>query len=86
MKLNAAAKLAAMYTNAGMPCEIEAGSGGLVVYAADKWTVGMITSDIAKTAVRFGTDFAVEPPLFEADEPAATAWHATIRVDWHAIQ
>lgn len=79
----AAETLAARYAAAGLPCEIEAGTGGLVIYADSPKNVLRIAGDIANAVRSRDPKVHVEvPPSFDEDEPPATAWWVCVTVDW----
>lgn len=78
----AARDLEALYARAGMPCDIDAGPVGLVVYAATPAAAERAAESLANAPRSLGVPVTVEPAVFERDESAATAWVATVRFDW----
>lgn len=81
----AAAALAARFNAAGLPCEIEAGPAGLVVYAASSAVVTCVTLNIANALRDRRLRPVVSAPAFERDEPAATCWWASVDFDWSKL-
>lgn len=77
-----AKKLAAVYTRAGLPCEIEHGLNGVIVYASSRDHVARISLNIAH-AVRTRDPYVVASPVNEdKDEPEATRFWAAVDFDW----
>jgi hypothetical protein len=77
-----AASLAALYTNAGLPCEIEAGPFGVMVYAASAAIVRKVANEIAQTARTRLSAVTMTVPAFEKDEPAESCYWARVDFDW----
>ena len=80
-KADPAAAMAAKFAAAGFPCEIEAATRGLIVYASSKEHVQAIARDIA-LAVRPRTRVVLTDVLRDEDEPPATCWWTAIEFDW----
>lgn len=78
-------KLQALYAASGMPVEIEIGPVGVVVYAASPAMAARAAESLADAPRTLGVFVTVEAPVFERDEPAATAWIATVRFDWNRM-
>lgn len=86
MTASAATKtLEAMYLAAGLPCELDAGPVGIVVYAATPAIVSAVANGLAKAPRSLGVWVRVEDPCFEPDENPATAYVAAVCFDWDAM-
>jgi ABC-type sugar transport system substrate-binding protein len=86
LRFPSAAKLAAMYTSVGLPCEIEAGRVGLVVYGRTAEEVRSVAKGLAKAPRSLGVTVAVERVTQETDEPEETQFSAVVRFDWVAFE
>lgn len=73
-----------MYRGAGLPCEIEAGRAGLVVYGPTRAIVTRVANKLA-TSVRQVAFVGIENAVHERDEQPATAWVATVRFNWDEL-
>lgn len=84
--MSAAAKaLAGLYVDVGLPCEIEAGPVGLVVYGPTSATVNAVTKSLARGPRTLGVAVRTSPAAADADEPEATRWWGTVEFDWDAM-
>lgn len=81
----AAKKLEAMYAAAGLPCELDPGLVGIVVYAATPAIASAVANGLARGPLALGVAVEVEAPCFEVDENTETAWVATVRFDWNKM-
>lgn len=77
-----ASSLAAVYTKRGMPCEIEASTTGVVVYASKPEHAGRIALDIARAARARDPRATSTTPAEDKDENEATRWWAAVDFDW----
>lgn len=82
----AAKRLAALYTRAGLPVEVEAGPVGLVVYGSDAATVRRVAQSLASTPRVLGGEVTVGPITVDQDEPEATRFWTTVEFDWSVIE
>lgn len=79
---DAAKSLAEVYTRAGLPCEIEHGLNGVIVYASSRDHAARISLDLAH-AVRTRDPHVFASPVNEdKDEPEATRYWAAVDFDW----
>lgn len=73
------------FVDCGVPCEIEAGPAGLVVYAAQPSLVRAVMQQLAEAPRKLGADATVSQVTRDADEPAATRWWGSVTFDWDAL-
>lgn len=78
----AARALAALFARAGLPCELDVGPVGLVVYAAKKSTVEAVARQLLKNAQTKDPKARTTPAEFDKDEQPETAWWTTVEFDW----
>lgn len=80
-----AARLAKLYCDRGLPCEVEAGRVGLVVYAASRRVANAVAFALAVAPRSLGMAVEVTRATEEAEEPAETRWCSVVRFDWAAM-
>ena len=76
------ARMASRYRESGLPCEIEAGPLGLVVYALNRFNAEAIAKDILRQVRERDPRAIASKPMHDMDEPAATSWWAAVEFDW----
>lgn len=81
-----ARRLADTFVARGLPCEIEAGPAGVLVYAGSMRDAARISAEVVTLLALAGVKHVVaERVIHEPDEPAATAYVATVRLDWSTL-
>jgi hypothetical protein len=80
--ISAATKLAELYGQKGLPCEIEAAADGVIVYARDRVTADRVASDIRRFVATRDSRACTERAKHDEDEPSVTAWWSAVRFDW----
>jgi hypothetical protein len=71
-----------MFRAAGLPCVLDVGPVGIVVYASSPTKVSAIAATLASGPRALGVDVQVETPVFEKDEQPETAFVAAVKFDW----
>lgn len=84
-KPEAAKTLEARYREQGLPCELDVGLVGIVVYAASPYVVLTVAQSLASAPRALGVPVQVESPVFEKDEEPETAWVAAVKFDWNKM-
>lgn len=71
------------FTALGMPCEIDAGPTGIVIYANSCERTARIATEILSVAKSRDASARIDAPVrFDPDEPDSTAWWVSITLDW----
>ncbi len=83
--VQAADRLARVYRNNGMPCEIEAGPVGLVVYASTARDASVVADNVVKCLKPRDPNVSREDVVHDKDEGFATRFICTVRIDWDRI-
>jgi hypothetical protein len=83
--IGVATGLAELYCSKGLPCEIEAGPGGVIVYAGSRIDADRIARDIRRAVVERDPRACTERARFDEDEPKATAWWAAVNFSWRVF-
>jgi hypothetical protein len=83
MKKSAAeSRLEALYKAAGLPCSIDAGNVGFVIYAASRADVMAIVESIGRALTGINVSHSVSEIGEEPDEPAATRHYSILAFNW----
>lgn len=74
-----------MFRAAGLPCVLDVGPVGIVVYASSPANVLAIAKSLASAPRSCGVRVQVETPVFEKDEQPETAFVAAVKFDWEKM-
>jgi hypothetical protein len=77
--------LEAMYRAVGLPCTLDIGPVGIVVYASSPANVRAIAQSLARAPRALQVPVQVEEPVFEKDEDPETAFVACVKFDWNKM-
>jgi len=77
--------LESMYRAVGLPCVLDIGPVGIVVYAATPAIVSRVANQLAQAPRTLGVWVEVETPVFEKDEQPETAYVAAVKFDWQKM-
>lgn len=80
--LPSAEALARHFIDAGMPCEIEAATRGVIVYASSHDDVERIAKKLLLAVRSRDPRVIVTPACEDVDEDQATRWWAAVEFDW----
>jgi len=80
--LSITARLMSLYANAGLPCTLDAGPVGIVVYAATRERAAEIADRLVEVVRMRDPKAFREPVVFERDELPATAWVTAVHIHW----
>lgn len=86
MRTNATTRLENLYANVGLPCNIEAGPFGLVVYSATPAMVRSIVKKLAEAPHAKGVATETTDPIAEPDEDPETRFWARLDFSWSAFE
>ena len=74
--------LSAVLSASGRKCELEAGAGGLLVYASTRVDVAAAARKVLRAVVDRDSRAVVTGPEHDPEEPGKSAWWAEVTFDW----
>lgn len=81
-----AAGLEALFLERGLPCEIEPGVSGVIVYASTRGNADRIAREILESAKTKDPRASSDPANFDRDEAPDTSWWASVNFSWERIE